>query len=678
MRIECCALAYFGAACWFSAAVATPPVPNDPDFGRQWGLLNVGQVVNGKAGKAGADVAAPTAWEVYGGTSNVIVAIVGTGVDPHPEFADRLLEGYVAPLAGGDPYSSLDTTDHGTRVAGIIAAARNDGVGIAGINDRAWILPVRVVEGPLSSEAAAAQGMVWAVDAGAGVIVVPLQYYDESEELADAIDYAVAHDALVIAPTGNLGEEGVAYPAAFDGCLAVSATDSQDNAANFSNYGPQVDLAAPSVTIWSTRDSSDYGFETLPSVGWAAAHVGGVASLIRSYAPQLTADQVRQILIASADDLGDVGWDPHFGAGRLNAGRALESTPAPALHFEYVEPLPTLLDPQLPNQFRIRIANAAERVLPDSVELHYRLPPGDFLEPLPMAPLGGDLYRATLPAAPCETSIEYYLRAMGDGGGVVTDPLHAPGDAHSALAIRSVELFSDDFETDQGWQTLVQGQPFGAWTRVAPNGTSAQPEYDYSADGGHQCFITGQHPNGEPNPGANDVDGGPVQLLSPVIALFSDDVELSYARWFYSRTEVGDSDTLSVEVSRDAGATWTILEIVTVTEPWTLRTFRLRDFPQLSGDLLQLRFATADLTFDSLTEAAIDEVSVREIRCTALPGDADGDGDVDALDFGRSDNCWRGPGEDLVPACASFDSDRDGDADLLDFQAFQHTFGLVS
>src|SRR3990172_3974965 len=91
-------------------------VPNDPDFGQQWALLNVGQMVNGRSGEPGADVTAPEGWAIHAGAFGVIVAIVGTGVDPHPEFADRLLEGFVAPLAGGDPYSTLDTANHGTRV----------------------------------------------------------------------------------------------------------------------------------------------------------------------------------------------------------------------------------------------------------------------------------------------------------------------------------------------------------------------------------------------------------------------------------------------------------------------------------------------------------------------------------------------------------------------------------
>ena len=90
-------------------------LPNDPDFALQWALRNTGQIVNGHAGVAGADIDALCAWNIYTGLRPVVIAIVDTGVGPHPEFADRLMEGFVAPSAGGDPYSTLDTGPHGPR-----------------------------------------------------------------------------------------------------------------------------------------------------------------------------------------------------------------------------------------------------------------------------------------------------------------------------------------------------------------------------------------------------------------------------------------------------------------------------------------------------------------------------------------------------------------------------------
>ncbi len=654
------------------AATAGTPIPNDPDFALQWALRNAGQVVNGQAGTPGADVGAPDAWTTHDGAANVIVAIVGTGVDPHAEFADRLLEGYVAPTAGGDLYSTLDSHNHGTRVAGIIAARRDDGVGIAGLNDRAWVLPVRVLDGSVGTEASTAQGIVWAVDFGAHVVVVPLQFYEGTQALADAVAYAAAHDVVLIAPAGHEGEDSVAFPAAFAGCLAVSSTDSSDARAGFSNTGPQIQLSAPSRDIWSTQSGGGYGFEETDSSAWAAAHVAGVASLIRSYAPHLSAAQVRQILIDSTDDLGAPGWDPVFGAGRLNADRALRNAPPPALRFEFDTPLPSTIDPGAATELTIRIANVGEQAVAPLARLFHRVPPADFTA-TPLQRLFDDTYRAVLPGTACGSTLEYFFRAAGDEGGVVVDPPEAPAVWHSATAIRVIHVFEDDFETDAGWTTAFEGGPTttGGWTRTVPVGTTAQPAYDFSPDFGQQCFITGQHFGGLA--GTNDVDGGPVRLLSPVVSLTSADAEVSYARWFH--TEQGTPDSLTVELSRDGGTTWALIESAGETSPWATHVFLLSDFPNVTGDRLLLRFTTSDMPPDSLTEAAIDEVRVRGLSCSAVRGDADGDGDVDASDFARSTLCWNGPGiRDPASSCSVFDFDLDGDVDLADFRVLQNRF----
>ena len=98
-------------------------------------------------------------------------------------------------------------------------------------------MPVRVLDGSAGSEQSTAEGIIWAADHGADVIVVALQFYDGTQALADAIAHAAANDALVIAPTGHTGLGIVAYPAAMEACLAVASTDSNDLAAEFSNFG---------------------------------------------------------------------------------------------------------------------------------------------------------------------------------------------------------------------------------------------------------------------------------------------------------------------------------------------------------------------------------------------------------------------------------------------------------
>ena len=191
----------------FSCAVAWLAVPPaDPDFSKQWALQNTGQVVGGSSGLAGADIGAVAAWDHHPGTRRVVVALIGAGVNPHEEYAGRLLPGYASLLAGGDPYSTLDTGfgGNGTRSAGIIAAARNNNAGIAGLNDRVEILPVRVAQGPSTSPEAIADGLIWAVDQEADIAVILVQLATSQSALADAVQYAAQRDVLVIAPASGV------------------------------------------------------------------------------------------------------------------------------------------------------------------------------------------------------------------------------------------------------------------------------------------------------------------------------------------------------------------------------------------------------------------------------------------------------------------------------------------
>ena len=641
--------------------------PEDPDFPLQWGLRNTGQIVDGQPGTAGADVRALEAWDIHAGTSSVVVAIIGRGVDPHPEFAARLLEGHATV---GDPFDTLDSCPHDTHLAGIIAAATDNGIGIAGLNGRAWLMPVRVLDGCVTgTESSAAEGIRWAVDHGANVILAAVQFYDGAKVLADAIEYATSHDAVIVAPAGSTGSSEVAFPAAFEECLAVSATTNQDTLSRISNYGLEVDLAAPGQGIWSTWTDGEYAYQQpARDTASASAFVAGVASLVRSYAPQLSASTVTQILIDSADDLGAPGWDMHFGAGRINARRALEAASPPALRFEHVESFPTEILPGVTSSFVVRIAGEGETVVADSASLFYRSDSPQF-SLRSLSGLDRDLFVVELPAVACDSTLEYFLAANGTGGTPVTDPLDAPARLHSARAIHSETLFCDDFEEDQGWEIIGGDDTSGRWIRVAPIGTSAQPGYDYSPDAGRHCYVTGQHYSG--HDGTNDVDGGPVHLLSPIFELDAPDVEVSYARWFHC-SGVGQEDFLTVELSRDGGAIWTTVETVATTHAWVHHSFRLSEFPQVTGNQVRIRFSTADSPSDSLTEAAIDDFHVRAFRCSITPGDANHDGVVDRVDFGRMFDCWTDPAHQSPGgSCTTLDFDRDYHVDMADYRSFQ-------
>ncbi|MCH8148017.1 MAG: S8 family serine peptidase [Planctomycetes bacterium] len=444
-------------------------------------------------------------------------------------------------------------------------------------------------------------------------------------------------------------------------------------------FGPRdEDLAAPGRNIVSTwRDDGAVNLET-SSVG-AVGLVAGAAALVLSYAPQLSPLEVGQLLETTSDDLGEPGWDSFFGAGRVNVFSALLQAPLPTLRFEHPEPLPTTIVPGALTPITVRIVDGVESVLPGMVMLHYRIADGSE-QSVDMNPLGQGIFGVDLPPTPCEETLSYYFQAVGDGQTGVFDPIDAPAGLHKAIAVQESILFYDDFEFDQGWETIVEGVgTTGGWVRsepvgtVAGTGSAAQPDYDRSPDAGAICFITGQNPNGAP--GTDDVDGGPVRLVSPSISVGADDVEVRYALWHHTSVGV-DPDVLLVEVSRDNGVAWQEVEAVAQTDGWEWRVFRLSEFPTLAGDSLRVRFSVADPPPDvSLTESAVDEFLVREIRCDLIDGDFDGNGLIDQLDYAAFFACMTGPTQrDPAPGCEVFDFDTNGGIDLKDAQAFQNRY----
>jgi subtilisin family serine protease len=318
--------------------------PNDPSYraGYQWGL---------------AAVRAPGAWYTTH-ADGVIIAILDSGIDlNHPDLAGALWtnpgeiagnaidddhNGYVDDVHGYDfvdgDSTPADANGHGTHVAGIAAAATDNGVGIAGMGWGATIMPVRVLDAQGNgSTFEVREGIYYAVDDGAQVINLSLGGYSGGcSYMADAIAYAHAHGVLVVAAAGNEGDQSWFdpsdpgnwfYPAACDGVLGVAATTQNDERASFSNYGPWVDVAAPGVGIYSTfwypKLSGVYAQESGTSM--ATPFVSGLAALVRAKYPSIGWEGSTTAIENGADDLGEPGWDPDYGAGRVNATGALYS-----------------------------------------------------------------------------------------------------------------------------------------------------------------------------------------------------------------------------------------------------------------------------------------------------------------------------------------------------------------
>ena len=298
-------------------------VISDPGYQKQWALNQTG---------------VPQAWGMGATGAGVVIAIVDTGVDlNHPDLRDNLLPGYNAITGSSAPGAAQDDNGHGTHVAGIAAAALN-GIGMVGVAYQAKILPVKVLGS--SGEGAddvIASGIVWAADHGAQIINLSLGSGSETGILSQALQYASAKGCLVVAAAGNFTpgvnhNPGITYPASDPNVLAVTATDSSDKVAGFSDTGPEAALAAPGVNIYSDYWSAATGpaYAIGDGTSMAAPIAAGTAALVWSKHPGWTARQVRIALENGAKDLGPAGRDSSYGFGRVDAAAAL-SLAAPPL-----------------------------------------------------------------------------------------------------------------------------------------------------------------------------------------------------------------------------------------------------------------------------------------------------------------------------------------------------------
>ncbi|MCX6049660.1 MAG: S8 family serine peptidase [Chloroflexi bacterium] len=321
----------------------TPFGVNDPLYAeRQWYLQRIN---------------ASRAWSLaygadgFGGQLTTIrVAIVDSGIDiVHPEFKGRILDGYNYLTSGTT--KPIDDYGHGTHVAGLIGAALNNAVGIASLGTKVEFAPYKVLNssgsGTIANVAAAIQK---AADNKARIINMSLETSSPNPVMEAAVKYAYNKGVLLIAAAGNSYPSPVAWPAAYSEVMAVAATNYTDRHASYSNVGTQVAIAAPggesSNSILSTWPGGIYcrdikaklpqsGYCTSEGTSMAAAVVSGAAALVMSVHPELTADQVRQLLINTATPLSEDA--SRVGSGRLDIDTALHQL------------LPTMLNVLAPN-----------------------------------------------------------------------------------------------------------------------------------------------------------------------------------------------------------------------------------------------------------------------------------------------------------------------------------------
>jgi subtilisin family serine protease len=265
-----------------------------------------------------------SAWNLSKGGAG-IVAVLDTGVQfNHPDLAGRLLPGH--DFVNNDSNAS-DDQGHGTWVSGIIAANQNDGYGIAGISWTDKILPVKTMNSAgLGDTSDLTAGIVWAADHGATVINLSVGGFPYSKYVQDAVNYAWSKGAVIIGAAGNNRREETYYPASYTNVVSVSATQPDDEFANWSSYGSKVDVSAPGASILTTNcmTCNTWGTHvTISGTSFATPNTAGVVALLRGKYPDETPAQIVNRLLRSVDDQGYAGWDNRYGLGRVNAARAL-------------------------------------------------------------------------------------------------------------------------------------------------------------------------------------------------------------------------------------------------------------------------------------------------------------------------------------------------------------------
>ena len=382
---------------------SSPPLALDPDLQRKLETLTVIEELRNRTDVAYAEpnyirrqqvspsddlffrqwhyplIHLPEAWDTTKGDSDVIVAVVDTGVlFDHPDLSGRLTAtGYDFV---SDPASALDDDGidpdpsdagaqnpgtsifHGSHVAGTIAAQTNNGVGVAGVGWNTRIMPVRALgKGGIGANYDIAQAVLYAAglenisktfpSQRADIINLSLSGTNESELEKDIYDKVRAQGVIVVAAAGNNASSQPVYPAAYDGVLAVSGVDINELRAPYSNFGSYVDLAAPGGDLSDDLDGDgyrdgvlstvasvylignlSYGYSYLEGTSMAAAHVSGVIALMKAVNPKLTPDELDELLVNGriTQDLGQPGQDDLYGYGLIDAQRAVLAA-APAL-----------------------------------------------------------------------------------------------------------------------------------------------------------------------------------------------------------------------------------------------------------------------------------------------------------------------------------------------------------
>ncbi len=312
-------------------------IPNDPGFGNCWGLHNVGQ----SGGTVDMDMDGPEAWNLSTGSSSIIVVIIDVGVQQdHPDI-NQLTPGTDTTTDGGNggPVNACD--NHGTAVAGCVSAIINNSTGTVGIapgcrsaSARTFISNLDCSGSWTSQPSWTVNTLSWAQTIGARV-TNNSNYYGFTSSAIDSA-YANTRSAGIVhfASAGNDSSSTITYPSSLSTVNAVAALNRNGNLASFSNFGVGLAFSAPGQSIYTTDRtgsagwvSGDYVF--VDGTSFASPYAAGVAALVLSANPALTAEQVEEIIQQTCVDRGSAGYDTTYGWGFVNAYLAVGGTTEP-------------------------------------------------------------------------------------------------------------------------------------------------------------------------------------------------------------------------------------------------------------------------------------------------------------------------------------------------------------
>ncbi|MDS0528039.1 S8 family serine peptidase [Clostridium sp. SHJSY1] len=319
-------------------------VPKDTYYNNLWGMKNTGQAIQYQNGIPGIDIGAEKAWDITKGSSNVVVAVIDTGVDyTHPDLSNNIWKntkeipnnyidddqnGYIDDVNGWDFYNSdnspMDDNGHGTHVSGTIAASGN-GAGVIGVAPNVKIMPLKFLNSVGKGYLADVLNAInYANKMGAKISNNSWGGTVYSQALYDAVSN---YGGLFIAAAGNLGTDNDSagtYPASFNlpNIISVASVDNRGSLSSFSNYGASsVDVAAPGEDIYSTEPYNTYGYESGTSM--ATPHVSGIAALLLSVNPSNTTANIKDSITKSVVKLSNLNGKVATG-GMVNAYEAIK------------------------------------------------------------------------------------------------------------------------------------------------------------------------------------------------------------------------------------------------------------------------------------------------------------------------------------------------------------------